>query len=105
MEIVLLDDPSRMKAGEQLRAKVLFAGKPLRNATVSALHARKTGVATFQSTTDGRGVARFHIDKPGMWLVRLVHMQSCDTRRGEEGCEANNDWRSYWASFSFSVDG
>lgn len=105
MEIVLLDDPSRMRAGELLRAKVLFGGEPLRDVRVSALNSREAGVVTFTSNTDSHGVARFTIDQPGMWLVRLVHMQPCETRRDEEGCDEGADWRSYWASFSFSVSG
>jgi uncharacterized GH25 family protein len=102
MEIILLDDPTRMRAGDELRAKVLFAGKPLRDVRVNALHSREAGVMTFSAFTDSRGVARFRIDEPGMWLVRLVHMQPCAPRRTEEACETA-DWRSYWASFSFEV--
>lgn len=104
MEIVLLDDPTKLQPGDDLRAKVLFGGKPLPDVGVHALHSRDVGVVTFPAHTDSRGVARFVIDQPGMWLVRLVHMQPCDSRRSEEACETA-DWRSYWASFSFAVGG
>ncbi|PRQ00477.1 Nickel uptake substrate-specific transmembrane region [Enhygromyxa salina] len=102
MEIVLLDDPYRMQPGEPLRAKVLFAGKPLAGVAVSALHSRVNGVVTARGTTDAGGVVAFMIDQPGAWLLRLVYMQPCAGRRDEDAC-ATADWRSYWASFSFAV--
>ena len=100
IEIVLLDDPYQLDPGDELRARVLWKGKPLPNALVTAHHrpAPERGtVGTLTARTDADGEVSFRIAAGGAWLLRLVHMVPC------RGC-SYTDWESYWTSFSFAVD-
>lgn len=100
IEIVLLDDPYALDPGDELRARVLWKGKPLPNALVTAYHrpAPERGeVGTLTARTDAEGEVSFRLVAGGAWLLRLVHMVPC------RGC-SYTDWESYWTSFSFVVD-
>jgi uncharacterized GH25 family protein len=46
--------------------------------------------------TDKDGMASFVLDRPGQWLIRLVHMRRC------RDC-ADADWESFWAAYSFGL--
>lgn len=97
LEIVMLDDPHALPKDGVLRARVLYRGKPLTGAQVTAHHRthRDQGkVSTHTAKTDDEGIARFEIGTPGFWLLRMVHMVPCPT------C-SYTDWESYWTSFSF----
>ena len=99
IEILLLDDPFRERPGEPLRAKVLFDGKPLAGRTVWANHRDdETGFVKLEARTDENGVATFRPERPGLWVVRLIHMRVCPD-------EKVADWESFWASFSFELPG
>ncbi|MFP7722866.1 DUF4198 domain-containing protein [Lysobacter sp. A3-1-A15] len=101
LEIVLLDAPHDPQAAEELRARVLFQGEPLAGATLTVLHHPTGDFKSHGSSrtvkTDGDGVARFRYDKPGFWLLRMVHMKPCPKCRGA-------DWRSYWAAYAIQQD-
>jgi len=97
LEIVLLDDPHRLGPAGELRAKVLHRGQPLVGAQVTAHHRPgpdRGKVTTYTADTDDAGIARFTVDPPGAWLLRMVHMVPC------KEC-SYTDWESYWTSFSF----
>jgi uncharacterized GH25 family protein len=100
IEIVLLDDPYALDPGDELRARVLWKGKPLPDALVTAHHRpapEKGKVGTLTARTDAEGEVSFRLVAGGAWLLRLVHMVPC------RGC-SYTDWESYWTSFSFEVD-
>lgn len=100
LEIVLLDDPYRLDPGDTLRARVLWRGKPLVGAVVTAHHRPaldRGAVGTLTVRTDARGEVAFPLQAAGAWLLRMVHMVPC------QGCTAS-DWESYWTSFSFAVE-
>ncbi len=102
LELVLLDNPQALDPGDVLRARVLYRGKPLVGATVTAHRRAASGkgkgkVSTKTVRTDAQGQARITLDEAGHWLLRMVHMEAC------KGC-THTDWESYWASFSFAVD-
>lgn len=101
LEIVLLDAPGTPASGNELRAKVLFRDRPLANATLTVLH-HPTGDFDSRGSsrtvqTDAQGIARFDYDKPGFWMLRMVHMHPCVGCRGA-------DWRSYWAAYTIQQD-
>jgi uncharacterized GH25 family protein len=96
LEIVPQSNPAALKAGDSLVVQVLFDGKPLAGARLSA-HVRSDGkVETQKVVTSKEGTATVKIDRAGTWLLRLVHM-----RRAADDKEA--DWESFWASCSFGV--
>lgn len=103
LEIVLLDAPRDPGAGRKLRAKVLFEGKPLAGRTLTVLHdadmrfdSDNARVRTVVTGDDG--IASFDYDQPGVWMLRMVHMQPCKTDCGDA------DWRSWWAAYAIQSD-
>lgn len=46
--------------------------------------------------TDEQGRARFRLDRPGVWMIKCVHMPPVDV---------NAEWESYWATLTFEVLG
>lgn len=103
LEIVLLDAPRAPAADRTLRAQVLFAGKPLPGRTLTVLHDAdgrfdNDNARVRTAVTDEKGIATFAYDRPGFWMLRLVHMVPC-----QEYC-GNADWRSYWAAFALQDD-
>jgi hypothetical protein len=97
-EIVLLQNPFTLGADDEQIVQLLFETKPLADATVFALHRAADGALTkLTATTDSRGVARFKLAQPGMWLIRSVYLRPC------KGCK-DVDWESYWAAYSFALE-
>lgn len=94
LEITPLENPYLKKVGDKLTLQVLFDGKPLADKTVFADN-RNSPTQKFK--TDNQGKITVKIDKNGLWLVRLVFMQRCQTDCSEA------DWESFWSAFSFGV--
>ncbi|MGH2568900.1 MAG: DUF4198 domain-containing protein [Bacteroidota bacterium] len=98
LELIPLDNPYAKKIGDTLRVRLLFQGKPIAGAKVSATY---EGATTKPDThaqsvrTNKEGVAAFRITHKGVWLVRTVHMQAAETPEA--------DWESWWASVTFEV--
>lgn len=61
---------------------------------IKAGHDAPVDGQTAVSDADGR--VSVTITRPGMWVVRTVHMRRCT------GC-ANVEWESFWTSYGFSV--
>lgn len=101
LEILLENDPGRMKPEKALTVKVLFEGKPLTGARVFAYRRDpgEAGVVALPATTSAQGLAEFKLDQTGVWLVRLVHFRVPTERRPE----STAPWESFWASYSFVV--
>ncbi len=102
LEILLENDPGRLKPDKMLTVKVLFEGKPLAGAKVFA-YRREGGeqgaASALTATTSAQGLADFKLDQTGMWLVRLVHFRVPAERKPE----ATAAWESFWAAYSFAV--
>jgi uncharacterized GH25 family protein len=97
-EIVLLQNPFTLTTGDEQIVQLLFETKPLADATVFALHREPEGSLTkLSATTDSRGVARFTLPQPGMWLIRSVYLRPC------KGCK-DVDWESFWTAYSFALE-
>ena len=90
-----LDRP--MRAGDELRVHILFDGAPLPAAVFAATRGPGGQAVTQQLTTDEQGAAVVKLTAPGLWLVRLVHMQ-----RAPAG-DVEADWESFWAACTFGV--
>ncbi len=97
-EIVLLQNPYRLHAGNTLPAKILFEGKPLANKIVTARN--RTGseaCLALTSRTDAKGICTFKLTHKGEWFIHATNMIPCPDR-------TDSDWESFWASYSFAVD-
>lgn len=95
LEIVPLEDPTLLEPRRTLRARVLFAGKPLAGALLGwDLPGNGEDIAGSTWTNDA-GEALVPIVQPGWMTLRLVHM----TRPKAE----THEYESYWASCSFVV--
>jgi uncharacterized GH25 family protein len=80
LEIIPLDNPARLRRGSRAKFRVLYKGRPLANAEISATYDYydyKTANAYAQTaTTDSKGEVTFRLDHEGIWLIRIS-----DTRR------------------------
>lgn len=106
LEFVPLADPSALRAGDSLRVRLLYEGRPL---AAAHLHA---GVASGSATptdghapgasgdlgivTDADGVATFPVARAGTWNVRTIHIVPAAPGSGA-------DWDTHWATFVFPV--
>lgn len=103
-EIVLLDDPRTLHAGDRLRARVWLHGAPIGGVRVRAVGGlprfgslvSEGVVSAVEGTTNARGKVSLALPADGPVLLRSVHMEACTD------CSAA-DWRSWWAAFTFCV--
>lgn len=79
-------------ASRELPLTLLFRGKPLANAQVTAINKDEE----IKVRTDGRGRAVVHIAHPGLWLIKAVHMEPAPIGTGSM-------WESWWASLTFQI--
>jgi uncharacterized GH25 family protein len=93
LEIVPLDDPTSLRAGDPIRSRVLRDGKPLAGFVVSAVAAG--GHAPVMGTTAPDGSIAFTADRPGPWLLRGTLI--------EESTAADADWKSLFATLTLQV--
>ena len=94
LEIVPLANPARLPEADDLEVQVLFEGKPLAGAQVSAGAAGMKGhqfAATVKTGPDGR--ARLRLSGKGLWYIRLIHMIP--------SAEPEADWRSFFGTMVF----
>ena len=76
-----------------LRIRVLFEGKSLTDALVTAIH-RDDPAIHASARTDSSGRVTLTLPKSGVWLVKSVQMVAAPPG-------ANADWESLWASLTF----
>ena len=92
-EIVPDEDPTVRFA--PFHGHLLFEGKPLADAVVGAyLQGEPSLRLSVRSGPDGDFV--FDLPKPGVWLIRSVHM-------ARAGLFSRSDWESQWASLTFDL--
>lgn len=72
------------------RFQLLFEGKPLRDALVSAISRRHPRI---EKRTDANGFVTFDLSG-GMWLIKSTHVVAAPK-------ESGFDWESLWASLTF----
>jgi len=77
-------------ASRELPLTLLFRGKPLKNAQVTAIHKDEE----VKLRTDARGRVTVHLAHPGFWLIKAVHMEPAPKGSGAA-------WESWWASMTF----
>ncbi|HYN20943.1 MAG TPA: DUF4198 domain-containing protein [Thermoanaerobaculia bacterium] len=92
LELVPERNPYDLKAGESLPVRLLYRGQPLAGALVKAVAAN----AEVSARSDSNGRAELRLDRPGLWLIKAVHMVPAP-----KGSVA--DWESLWASLTFEL--
>jgi hypothetical protein len=90
LELVPLLDP---RVSDLVSMRVLFEGRPLRNALVTAI-ARDDG-RRVAARTDEQGRVSMSVPRGGVWLVKSTHLVAAPASSGAE-------WESLWASVTFS---
>lgn len=80
-------------ASTPLRIRLLFEGKPLANALVTAMH-RDDASAKIRIRSDKSGRVTLDLPKNGVWMIKSVQMVPAPA-----GTDA--DWESLWASLTF----
>jgi len=80
-------------AATPLRVRLLYEGKPLAGALVTALH-RDDPSARLRIRTDKEGRVTLNLAKNGVWLIKSVQMVPAPAG-------TNVDWESLWASLTF----
>ncbi len=84
-----------LRVGDEISVELLFEGKPLVGALVSAFsQTSPEDKRSHRSNGEGRAVFRLNI--PGPWMIKSVHMIPSD---GEV------EWESFWATLTFQVEG
>ncbi|MDX1501616.1 MAG: DUF4198 domain-containing protein [Thermoanaerobaculia bacterium] len=103
IEMVLRQNPYRLDPGDELEVGVLLRGEPLAGQTVKAYVAPPgETVIRLEAVTGADGVARFSLERPGLWLLRLVRLVPCSPVSPVD-CD-DNRWESYWSAYTFELD-
>ncbi len=100
LELVPEANPYTLKNGGELPVRLYYGGKPLKGALVMALQ-KDRPEPRLSARSDAQGRVRLRLDRPGVWLVKAVHMVPAVTAAKEAGA----DWESFWASLTFEVPG
>ncbi|WP_066851803.1 DUF4198 domain-containing protein [Halodesulfovibrio spirochaetisodalis] len=77
LEIIPVDNPLTAHAGDEIRVKVLYNGKPVAPENVFATYQGFTDTEnTYAYTTEpyGDGMAKIRISNPGLWMIRVQHV-------------------------------
>jgi uncharacterized GH25 family protein len=95
LTLELLPEGDLLRAGETIRFRLLYDGKPLSGALVKAI-AREDPETTLSARTEANGRAALRLGRKGVWLVKAVHMVAAPPETGA-------DWESFWASLTFEL--
>lgn len=97
LELVAERNPYALGEGGSLPVRITHEGRPLAGTLVVAMNrANPAEKQSARSDRDGR--VRFKIEKPGMWLIKTVHLVPAP-----QGSDA--EWASLWASLTFEISG
>jgi uncharacterized GH25 family protein len=97
LELIPGANPYTLTDGQALPVRLLYGGKPLQGALVTAF-TKEQPAARISARSDAKGRVALKIDRPGIWLVKSVHMVAAPRESGA-------DWESIWASLTFEVPG
>lgn len=95
LELVAGKNPYSFSGSGDLPVRLLYEGKPLAGALIVALQRGRPN-AKVAVRSDAGGRATLKLDRPGLWLVKAVHMIPAPADAGAE-------WESFWASLTFAL--
>ena len=103
LEFVPVTDPSALHVGDTMSVRLLFRGRPLPNAHLHAGAAPEAAVDDSTAlpadwkdqslTTDGSGVVRVAVDRPGLWNLRTLHAAPAEA--------SSQEWEVAFATIVF----
>jgi uncharacterized GH25 family protein len=91
IEIVPVEAPAAWRSGEDTAFRVLFQGKPLRNADLVATHIgfKPDGAWCFATATNADGIAVVRPSQAGTWVLRVKTQRPApQEQRGEYDVES-----------------
>ena len=94
LELISGTNPYLLTPGNEFTFALLYRGRPLGGALVTAI--RRQDGQRLSVRSDAAGRARFVLPAGGGWLVKSVHMDAAPAN-------TDADWVSYWASLTFEV--
>ena len=98
LEIVPINNPLTMIPGGVLGVRVVFEGKPLKDALLKAWHQRGGQTLIIRAKTTADGSATFDLPFAGPWMISVVHMVPVlDVKEV--------DWDSLWSNLTFNLTG
>lgn len=95
LELIPEADPYAALPGDGLPFLLLWEGKPLANAQISARR-QEEPLAKLKARSDAAGRVTLPVSAPGVWLVNAVFIRPATS--GEPGA-----WESFWASLTFEI--
>lgn len=95
LELMPPDNLHALVPGDRVDLRLLYLGKPLAGALVTAFR-KEAPEDKVQLRSDDRGRAALTLSAPGVWLVKAVHMVRLENH-------PRADWESYWASLLFEL--
>lgn len=95
LELVAESNPYEKQSGNEHSFHLLFDGKPLAGALVTATR-RDAADSKIHARTDAGGRARFLLREAGVWLIASVHMVAAPQSIAAE-------WESLWASLTYEL--
>ena len=103
LELIPQSDPYQLKNGESLEFELLYKGKPIDGLQLQAVP--KADPDDVQKVrTDKNGRASVTIDRPGIWLIKVVLILPVEGRQqNNKGIRAAS-LQSYWASYVFELE-
>ncbi|MGH8286329.1 MAG: DUF4198 domain-containing protein, partial [Steroidobacteraceae bacterium] len=97
LELIAEFDPYEMGSRREASFRLLFDGKPLEGALVTAT-SRDAPDSAMRARTDAEGRVKYRLRDTGAWLIAAVHMIEAPPGLGAE-------WESFWASLTFELPG
>ena len=96
LEILPINNPMVMAPGDVLGVRVMFDGKPLKDALLKAWHRRGGQTLIIRAKTAADGSAAFDLPYSGPWMISVVHMVPVSGVK-------DIDWDSLWSNLSFNL--
>lgn len=93
LEIVPLDSPFGVKAGQTIRVRLLWQGKPMAAASVG--HMVEPGAERRFATTDANGIAAIAFDAAGRTMIFSVYLRPL---------KAIGNWQSDFTTLTLQVE-
>lgn len=102
LELIPQSDPYQLKEGESLEFELLYQGKPIDGLQLQAVP--KVDPEDVQKVrTDKNGRASVTIDRPGVWLIKVVLILPIEGRQQINTGIRTATLQSYWASYIFEL--